>query len=424
MGLKIPMVPQFDKASIPSMSAFIGCLFAARRAPRIFRSFGITEVLITGYLISPVITSELNGDALVFGKTVLPGVGLYDAISAAEAAFISLLPFFLGRQFLRGPADNLAILKILVVSGLLYSLPILFEVRFSPQLHYWLYGAYSSEMGQAMRDGGFRPMVFMGHGLLAAFFMMTTAVAAAALWRTRVSVFGLPSAAVNVYLGVTLFLCKSFGALLYGIALVPLIRFVKAKALVRLALLLITIATFYPMLRSFDLVPTKLMVDSASSISADRADSLNTRFEFENLLLERASERLLFGWGRFGRSRLYSESGGDMSVSDGHWVITLGQFGLFGFVAEFGLLSIGVIRAAAAFRILESPAEKIYLSAVALILAVNVLDLIPNAGLIPWTWLLAGALLGRSEAILATNPRKRRLPKNRHEPLQNIPSSV
>jgi hypothetical protein len=425
MAFKVPMVPQFDKASIPNMCAFIGCVLVARRAPRILRSIGVTEVLIIAYLVGPLITSELNGDTLVFGRTVLPGVGIYDAISAAEAAFISLLPFFLGRQFLRSSTDNLAILRILVVTGLIYSLPMLFEIRMSPQLHYWVYGSYSSDMGQAMRDGGFRPMVFMGHGLLAAFFMMTTAVAAAALWRTRVRVFELPSSTVTLYLSVTLFLCKSFGALLYALVLVPLVRFIKPRLQLRLALLLAITAMSYPMLRSFDLVPTRLILESASSVSVDRADSLNTRFEFEDMLLERASERFLFGWGRYGRSRLYSEEGGDMTVSDGHWVITLGQFGLFGFLAEFGLLLIGVVRAAAAFRLLESAAEKVYLSALALILAVNVVDLIPNSGLIPWTWLLAGALLGRSEAILARNPRENRLQKNRPaKRLQNIPSSV
>jgi hypothetical protein len=406
IAIKIPMVPQFDKGSVPSICAFIGCLVAARRAPRFFYSIGVTEVLIIAYLGGPIITSELNGDALVFGRTVLPGVGIYDAISAAEGAFISLLPFFLGRQFLRGSTDSLAILRTLVVTGLIYSLPMLFEIRFSPQLHYWLYGSYSSDISQELRDGGFRPVVFMGHGLLAAFYIMTTVVAAAALWRTRVRVFNLPPAIVNLYLGVVLVLDKSFGALVYALALVPMVRFGRPRLQLRIALVLVFIALFYPMMRYLDLVPTKLILDSVSTISADRAASLNTRFEFESALLERASQRFLFGWGRYGRSRLYSaENGGDMTLSDGHWVITLGQFGLFGFIAEFGLLLMGVVRAVAAFRLLESASEKVYLSAVALILAINVLDLLPNSGLIPWTWLLAGALLGRSEAILARKPR-------------------
>ena len=47
-----------------------------------------------------------------------------------------------------------------------------------------------------------------------------------------------------------------------------------------------------------------------------------------------------------------------------------------------------------------------FLSALSLIVAVNVVDLLPNSGLSPWTWLLAGSLLGRSEMILARSRSK------------------
>ena len=90
-----------------------------------------------------------------------------------------------------------------------------------------------------------------------------------------------------------------------------------------------------------------------------------------------------------------------MSVTDGRWIITLGESGLLGFIAEFGLLSLGVFRAASVFRRVDSPVEKLFVSSLSLILAVNLLDLLPNSGLVPWTWLIAGALLGRADALLA-----------------------
>jgi len=34
-----------------------------------------------------------------------------------------------------------------------------------------------------------------------------------------------------------------------------------------------------------------------------------------------------------------------------------------------------------------------------LILAANMIELIPNSTLSPWSWLVAGALLGRSESL-------------------------
>ena len=97
----------------------------------------------------------------------------------------------------------------------------------------------------------------------------------------------------------------------------------------------------------------KYMLDAANSISEERAESLRVRFDNEQQLLERASQRFLFGWGRWGRSRIYDEYGKDISLTDGRWVITLGQFGVLGFLAEFGLLAFTVLRAASALRFAE-----------------------------------------------------------------------
>ena len=115
------------------------------------------------YLVGPFITAELNSDTLVFGNRILPAETHYDALSAVVGQLLFLLPFFLGRHLLRKPIDNAEIMRVLVIAGLLYSLPMLFEIRMSPQLHRWFYGYDSSDFIQAVRDNGFRPMVFMGH---------------------------------------------------------------------------------------------------------------------------------------------------------------------------------------------------------------------------------------------------------------------
>jgi len=43
----------------------------------------------------------------------------------------------------------------------------------------------------------------------------------------------------------------------------------------------------------------------------------------------------------------------------------------------------------------------------ALILAVNLVDLLPNATLVPLTWLIAGALLGHAESLARDTARQR-----------------
>jgi hypothetical protein len=402
-----PGIPQFDKISIPNLAAFIGCVLVVRRRLRFSNGFGLPEALLLMALLSPFITSELNGDPIIIGSTILPPIDQYEALSAVVRQFFFLLPFFLGRQLLRSAMDSVNILRILVVAGLAFSFALLFEIRMSPQLHNWFYGYHPTSFIMEMRDGGFRPMVFMGHGLIAAFFAMTTVVAAASFWRAKIRILQLPAGGITAYLSSVLVLCKSAGALVYGIVLVPLVRWTKPQIQIRIALVLVSIALLYPILRAAELIPTSIAVQVAKSISEERAASLEFRLEQDEKLLAKASERLLFGWGRFGRHRVYDEEGRDISTTDGHWIITMGQFGLFGFIAEFGLLGLPVFRAASALRRTESARDAIFFAALSLIVAINIFDLLPNETVTPWTWLLAGALLGRAEALHAVEREKK-----------------
>jgi len=407
--IKFEMIPQFDKNSIPNLCVLIGCLVVAKRPLRIFNGFGLPELLIVCYLIGPIITSQLNGDAVVAGDRVIPGATLYDALSSAENAFIFIIPFFVGRQFLRTDADARDILVVLAMAGLVYSFPLLFEVRMSPTLQSDIYGFAATDFVMTARGGGYRPMAFMGSGLIASFFMMTTVVAATALWRTRLQLFRLPPSGLSAYLGGVLILCKSFGALLYGIVLIPMVKWTSSRVQMRVAVVLVSIALFYPMLRSFDLFPTQSLLQAISTVSEERKRSLDFRFSNEDKLLRRAFERPVFGWGRYGRSRVYNEdSGRDESVTDGLWILTIGAYGLFGFVAQFGLLGIGVFRAAAALKLSKPINGAIFLSTIALIVAANIVEMIPNSGLLPWSWLLCGSLLGQSEALRVRAMQKRR----------------
>jgi hypothetical protein len=401
-SFKFEMIPLLDKNSVPSLCVLFACLFVAKERVRLQLKFGFAEILISFLLISPVITSLLNGDPVVVGGTVLPGVGIYDGLSAFLVQFITLIPFFVARHFFRDSIDLVRILEALAIAGLFYSVPLLFEIRFSPQLHYWLYGYYSSDFIQEIRQGGsFRPMAFMGHGLAASFFAMTSVVAASALWRMRIRLLQFSAGLVTPYLAGVLVLCKSGAALVYGIVLVPLVCWATPGLQLRAALLLATLALSYPILRMAEIFPTETTVELAAGLSEERANSLKFRFDQEERLLKRAAERPFFGWGRFGRNRVYQENwqgeGVDTSVTDGRWIITFGQFGLFGFLSEFGLLALSVFRSAKALKATRSFRDAISLGAIALIVAVNMVELLPNSTLQPWSWLIAGALLGWSE---------------------------
>ena len=124
-AIKFEMIPAFDKNSIPNLAALIGCILVARRALRFWNRFGLTEVLILMFLIGPFVTSELNGDPIFSWPHLLPADRPLRRAIRRVGQFIFLLPFFLGRQLLRSSADNEEILRVLVVAGLLYSVPML-----------------------------------------------------------------------------------------------------------------------------------------------------------------------------------------------------------------------------------------------------------------------------------------------------------
>ena len=397
-------VPQLDKISIPNLAALVACIVYAGKV-RILKGFGPTELFLLFFVFSPFITSQLNSDVIIFGSTTLPAVGNYDALSAVVAQFLFVIPFFLGRQFLNTPQGTRETLRVLCLAGLFYSPFILLEILLSPQLHYWLYGFYPSSFVQQMREGGFRSMVFMGHGLTLSFFLMTAVLAATALWRAKLSVFKVPSVVTTGFLYWLLLLNKSLAGFVYASFFAPFVRYTSARLQLTVAVSLVTLVLLYPVLRTLDLFPKEALLEVASTVSTERADSLKFRFDNEDQLRDRAWERKWFGWGRFGRSRVYDADGRDISVTDGRWIITLGQFGLIGFIGEFGLLAIPVIAAWRATRRFTQTEDVLFIAALALIVSLNVLDLLPNSWLTPWTWLLAGSLLGRAETFVGNRPR-------------------
>jgi hypothetical protein len=402
VAIKLQMIPAIDKNSIANISALAACILLAPKAKR-SGAFGLAGFLAATYILAPVVTSMLNNDNIMIGGRFLPGVGLYDGVSALLSQLILLLPFFIGRRLLRESEDVETILRALALAGLIYSLPMLFEVRMSPQLSSWVYGYFPSTYVGEMRYGGYRPVVFMNNGLILAFFLSTSFLASAVLWRVRRPVNRLPAGSVSAYLMVVLIFCKSAGALIYAVVLGFLIRFTKPVVQARVAVLLASVALLYPVLRVADLFPDQQLFELAATINQERADSLKFRFDQERTLLAHASERFMFGWGRYGRNRVYDEeSGSDTSVTDGLWILTLGQFGFVGFIAQFGLLTIPVFRAAKALKQIGSMREQVLIAALALIVAVTAIEQLPNASITGWSWLLAGALLGRAEKISFT----------------------
>jgi hypothetical protein len=152
------------------------------------------------------------------------------------------------------------------------------------------------------------------------------------------------------------------------------------------------------MLRTHNLVPVHAAVAVANTVSAERSGSLQFRVENEDRLLAKANQKPFFGWGTWGRNRVYDqESGTDLSITDGAWILRFGMFGWFGYLSLFGLFATAAFSALSGVR---GPVNSstILLGGLTLMLAVNLTDLIPNANLLPFTYVMAGSIAGSVRA--------------------------
>lgn len=396
--IDLPMIPPLDKSSVPNLAAFFVCRFVLGKKIDFFPKILLVRVLLLIYIISPFVTALLNPDPVIAGQVYIKAMDSYDALSAVIRQMLFILPFLLGMAFFRDQTSHEEFLLIIIISALFYSLPMLFEVRMSPQLHRWIYGYFPHSFVQQMRAEGFRPVVFLGHGLLVAFYTACAVIAAGSYWILRKSIFGFRSGVITAYLGGILILCKSLAATIYAILAILMLKTTSPIFQLRMAKFLVILVVLYPLSRAADWFPTQALENVAADFSELRAQSLKFRLDNEEILLNKALQKPFFGWGTWGRNRVYDhETGKDLSITDGRWVIVMGEFGWFGYLAEFGLLALPVFRSAAVIRKMQDKREKVVLSGMAILMAVSMVDLLPNASVAPLTWLLAGALIGRCE---------------------------
>ncbi len=399
-AFNFPVIPDLDKVSVPNLMALACALWLAKDRISFVPHSPIGKALIVVYVLSPFGTVLTNTDPLIFREAMINGMRIYDSLASIAYQLIALLPFFLARRYLGTPEGMRAVLAALAAAGLGYSLPMLVEVVMSPQMNVWIYGFFQHDFWQTVRYGGYRPVVFLPHGLWVAFFAFMALAAAVTLFR-HVAPEARPKAlVVMVYLAAMLVLCRSAGPLVYALGVVPLILLVPVRLQLLIAAGLAVVVITYPVLRGAHLVPIDQILAFADTLSPERAYSLRFRIENEEILLARAQERPWFGWGGYGRAFTHDPiTGRQLNIADGAWVILMGTYGWVGYVAEFGLFALPLLLLGREALMQPKAELSPWVGAVALILGANMTDLLPNATQIPFTWLMAGALLGEAERL-------------------------
>lgn len=324
---KLPGLPNYSKIAAASYGILLGTYVSNREAFRRVR-FHPLDLPMVLWCVSSFLSSVSNG------------LGAWDGFSAMLGKITMWgIPYYIGRLYF-GNVEALRDLCTGMFLGALIYVPFcLYEVAMSPRLHRIVYGWHPHNFGQTKRGGGWRPQVFMAHGLMNAMWMGGGALAGLRLYASkafgkRLPVIPLSSLLAVVTVVVTFVLCKSMGSMLLMVLGLVAILFATITRKSWLLLFILLYPPFYMVTRGTGLWDAENLLDVVRThTSNERSGSLEFRIKNENILAERARERMVFGWAGWKRAWVRDAAGETISVPDGLWIIAYGQNGVFGLTA-------------------------------------------------------------------------------------------
>jgi len=271
-----------------------------------------------------------------FASSMTNGLGVYDGASSVLQQTVTWgVPYFIGRLYFADSPGLRDLALAVVLGGVIYIPLCLWEVRMSPQLHDTIYGYRPHSFAQTKRFGGWRPMVFMQHGLAVGLFMAFATIIAFWLWFSGAvkRLFGFPFWPVVVALGVTTVLCKSAFAVLAMLTAFGSLMAAKWFRTRIFVAALVLFAPIYMTARTAGGWSGEELLQLGRLISEERSASLETRLNSSDQLTEKALQRPVFGWGGHSRNLIKDDRGRNEAIPDAFWVITLGTYGLVGLVS-------------------------------------------------------------------------------------------
>ncbi|GMW01291.1 MAG: hypothetical protein AMXMBFR84_24280 [Candidatus Hydrogenedentota bacterium] len=326
-----------DKVTATCLLIFLATLFFDVNRVLTFRPNWV-DIPMAVFCLAPLFASVYNG------------LGLYDGFSEVRnQLFHWAFPYFIGRLYFSELKGMRELAIGIVLGGLVYVPLLLFELRMSPQLHNIVYGFMQHSFLQTMRYGGWRPMVFLEHGLMVGMWMTAATLCAFMFWQMagikivdyapsftighKLRNIRWPMWTVVALLFAITVLCKSTFAIvlmLTGIGAMLAVKWFRAWYVVPLLSLVIVAYVVVRALGWWD--GQELVRVSNAVFGPERAESLAYRLFNENILSARGRQQLVFGWGGWGRSRVDDEWGKEF-VTDSSWVIYLGTTGMVGLLS-------------------------------------------------------------------------------------------
>ena len=316
----IHTLPPIDKVTLTAFGVILGSLFFDGGRLFAVRPRWI-DVPIAILCLSPIVTSILND------------LGLMDGLANCFTLLFRWgLAYWIGRAYFTDWESTRELALGIVLGGLAYAPLCWWEIRMSPQLHGQIYGLLFLSFRTDRNIFGWRPNVFLANSLSVTMVMGISALLAFWAWMTGSPkrLLGVPMGWIALFLIVTAVFCKAMGGIVLmsaGITALMVTRWPATKAAV---LCLILVAPVYIVLRTSGDWSGERLVDIAALVNPERGKSLDFRLQNENLLAEKAFRRMWFGFGGFGRAQIWDDYGHLLTVVDGLWIITFGEYGLVG----------------------------------------------------------------------------------------------
>lgn len=406
LSLAVPLMPDFSKVTATSYAIILGALILDPKSRVLNFKPSWIDIPMAVYVLHPFFSSMTNG------------LGFYDgAAQIVDKLITHGLPYLIGRLYFRTPDDAKEFAMGMLIGGMLYVPLCLYEIRMSPHLHQMLYGFRPvNDWQQVKRWGGWRPMVFMRHGLMVGVWMTTTAAMAFWLWRTKAvkDVFGIPMWVIGPVIIVTAILCKTTGALaLFSVVLTAMlaVRYLDSKAL--LYAILYGIPLFLLVRASGLLLGENFGETIAGLFPAmeERANSLQYRLDHENAIAGRAHEKILVGWGGWGDAfDVYINKYNSRAVPDSLWIRAFGEGGAIGLLSLYGYYLIPPIVLLSKLKAREwCSAQCAPITGMAMVIMIYAMDCLFNTMENPVFIVATGAVAGMA-ASLSRSPAKQAQP--------------
>lgn len=374
----------WNRNTAPVFVVLIGILFRDGALLSKFRLRWFDAPMLM-YCLVPLFTAMDNGYGLKEGVVL----SFYQSLRWAG-------PYFIARLHFQTKEQLLDLAYALFLGGLIYLPLCVFEIRFSPVLHNYLYGFNQHSFAQSVRGSTYRPIVFLQHGLMVGMWMAMTAFIGWALGASgKLGRFmGVPLKWAPPIMFLVLVAMQSLGALFLCIAIwfgAMLCRKTGKRAFL---LILAFLPLVWAFTRTSGVLPTSAIVNASSFVSAERGRSLETRLHAEDSLSRHAMRKPMFGWSTRGFNRTGEDGTDQAETADGFWLIAFSTYGLVGLLSAlfiFFLPSYLVLRYAHPRHWRDDPMMFLAGCMGAILIAAGVDNLL-NSMINPMFTMLLGAL--------------------------------